>query len=60
MLYVHVAQAHLRELPPVLVQAATTQADPDRRILAMLSARAAVPWQGGAKKKEAHEKLVGL
>ena len=39
MLYVHVAEAHPRELPEQVQQAACTESDPDRRILAMLSAR---------------------
>jgi integrase len=39
MLYVHVAEAHPRELPEHVQQAACTETDPDRRILAMLGAR---------------------
>ena len=39
MLYVHVAEAHPRELPEHVQQAARSETDPDRRILAMLSAR---------------------
>lgn len=38
MLYVHVAEAHPRELPEH-VQHACTETDPDRRILSMLGAR---------------------
>jgi len=38
MLYVHVAEAHPRELPEH-VQAACSETDPDRRILSMLGAR---------------------
>jgi len=39
MLYVHVAEAHPRELPEHVQQAACTETDPDRRILSMLGAR---------------------
>ena len=39
MLYVHVAEAHPRELPEHVQQAARIEGDPDRRILAMLAAR---------------------
>ncbi len=39
MLYVHVAEAHMRELPEVVRQASATESDPDRRIVAMLGAR---------------------
>jgi integrase len=39
MLYVHVAEAHHRELPEVVRQAAMNETDPDTRILKMLAAR---------------------
>jgi hypothetical protein len=39
MLYVHVAESHPRELPDHVKEAAATESDPDRRILAMLAAR---------------------
>ncbi len=39
MLYVHVAEAHPRELPEHVQEAAFSVTDPDRRILAMLGAR---------------------
>ncbi len=39
MLYVHVAEAHPRELPEHVQQAASSETDPDRRILSMLGAR---------------------
>ena len=39
MLYVHVAEAHPRELPEHVQQAACSETDPDRRILSMLGAR---------------------
>jgi hypothetical protein len=39
MLYVHVAESHPREQPEHVKEAAVTESDPDRRILAMLAAR---------------------
>ena len=39
MLYVHVAEAHARELPEAVHEAGLGQADPDARIIAMLGAR---------------------
>src|SRR5581483_9609409 len=41
MRYVHVANAHPRPLPSALVEAGMAETDPDRRVLAMLSARSA-------------------
>lgn len=53
MLYVHVAEAHLRELPEVIREAGDSVTDPDARILRMLSARgshvAAEPRSGNEK-----------
>jgi hypothetical protein len=42
MLYVHVAEAHHREMPEVIQQAAVGESDPDARILKMLGARGSV------------------
>jgi len=39
MLYVHIAEAHHRELPEVVRLAAASETDPDTRILKMLAAR---------------------
>jgi len=39
MLYVHIAEAHHRELPEVVRLAAANETDPDTRILKMLAAR---------------------
>lgn len=39
MLYVHVAEAYARELPEAVREAAAGEADPDKRIIAMLDAR---------------------
>jgi len=36
---VHVAEAHAREWPELLHEAALSEIDPDRRIVAMLGAR---------------------
>lgn len=54
MLYVHVAEAHARELPEPVHEAAQTEVDPDRRIVAMLGARGssvAKPWQKPRRRK---------
>jgi hypothetical protein len=59
MLYVHVASAHLPELPQALVEA-SVDTDPDRRILRMLGARKLVPWQTGGKTTEAESKLLRI
>ena len=39
MLYVHVAENHRREIPEHIMAAGRDESDPDRRVLAMLSAR---------------------
>jgi len=39
MIYVHVAENHRREIPEASAAAALSETDPDRRVLAMLSAR---------------------
>jgi hypothetical protein len=39
MLYVHVAENHRRDLPAAILEAGRIELDPDRRVLAMLSAR---------------------
>ncbi|MBE7448954.1 MAG: hypothetical protein HS111_08670 [Kofleriaceae bacterium] len=39
MLYVHVAEAHMRELPPAIAEAGQGIANPDQRVIAMLGAR---------------------
>jgi hypothetical protein len=41
MIYVHVAETHRREIPEPILEAGKAERDPDRRILAMLSARGA-------------------
>ena len=41
MLYVHVAEAHLRRLPTHVQKASRRIADPDQRVLAMLGERGA-------------------
>ncbi|MBA3463821.1 MAG: tyrosine-type recombinase/integrase [Deltaproteobacteria bacterium] len=47
MLYVHVAEAHARELPEPVREATSGVVDPDARIVAMLGAR-------GRKRKSSH------
>ncbi|MCA9674716.1 MAG: site-specific integrase [Myxococcales bacterium] len=42
MLYVHVAEAHMRDLPDVVRDRGDAERDPDRRVLAMLGARGSV------------------
>jgi hypothetical protein len=39
MIYVHVAEHHRREIPEASATGALSETDPNRRILAMLSAR---------------------
>lgn len=39
MLYVHVAEAHLRELTPEIQEAGQGIVNPDQRVIAMLGAR---------------------
>ena len=71
--YVHVAEAHMRELPPPVRAAASGDDHPDRRIPRMLGARVQTPWledvsasgrgKGVAKEgenEEARENLPGL
>ena len=42
MIYVHVAEAHHRELPEIVREKARGIDDPDQRVLAMLGARGSV------------------
>jgi integrase len=60
MIYVHVAENHRREVPEPVLEAAQSETDPDRRILAMLAARGAVAPRGEVvaieKAAIAHEK----
>jgi integrase len=42
MLYVHVAESHAREWPDEVHEAAGTEIDPDKRVIAMLGARVEV------------------
>jgi hypothetical protein len=43
MLYVNFAEAHLRPLPEVIVQAQRGHDDPDQRVIAMLGTSRLVP-----------------
>lgn len=48
MLYVHVASAHMRELPDPIREAAGEISDPDQRVVALLGARAKILPNSGA------------
>ena len=48
MLYVHVAEAHRRDIPDNVLEAARGVEDPDRRIIAMLGARGEVTLVRGS------------
>ena len=52
MLYVHVAEAHARELPKEIRAAAIAAADPDARILRMLGARGTFVPRNEVRKAE--------
>jgi hypothetical protein len=56
MLYVHVAEAHGRELPDPIREAAQSENDPDRRTVAMLGARGKTV----AKTSTPENKLSGI
>jgi integrase len=61
MRYVHVADAHARELPQEVLAAADGEHDPDRRILKLLGGRVNVPpRQPDGNKEEAHQNVVGF
>jgi hypothetical protein len=62
MLHVHVAEAHAREWPEPVHDAARGELDPDKRIVAMLGARAATPngsWHGSRTERRA-ESFVSM
>lgn len=48
MLYVHVAEAHRRDIPEHILEAARGIEDPDRRIIAMLGSRCRTPLACGS------------
>src|SRR5207249_7266235 len=50
MLYVNLADAHRRELPPNIVASGARETDPDRRIVAMLGCRGTQVASGGRPK----------
>jgi integrase len=52
MIYVHVAEAHAREWPEVVHEAARGELDPDRRIIAMLGVRGKAVAKTSAAEKE--------
>jgi integrase len=53
--YVHVADAHRRDLPEPVVAAAARETDPDKRIIAMLGARAQVVASDGHSGECGHQ-----
>ncbi len=55
MLYVHVAEAHARELPEEIRHAAIGEADPDARILRMLGARGTSVPRNDVRRAETEE-----
>ena len=59
MIYVHVAESHRREIPEAVLEAGTAERDPDRRILAMLSARGANVAQNETGKSQSSKVLAG-
>ena len=60
MLYVHVAEPHHREIPSALLKAGSREADPERRILAMLSERCSAWQQIGSRDEKTPEIQVNL
>jgi hypothetical protein len=58
MLYVHVAEAHPRDLPEVVINAGNGIADPDRRVLAMLGSRGSHVAADDTTKNETAERSV--
>ena len=58
MLYVHVAEAHARELPEAIRVAGMSETDPDRRILKMLGARGSHVAAAGNDVSESRKKLT--
>jgi hypothetical protein len=46
MLYVHFAEAHLRPLPEPILSAQRGHDDPDKKVIAMLAARANCAQRG--------------
>jgi integrase len=49
MLYIHVAEAHARELPAPMREAMLGEPDPDRRVIRMLGARAQLAPRRGSQ-----------
>src|SRR5690349_9205248 len=58
MLYVHVAEQHRREIPKRVLEAGNRESDPDRRVLAMLSARSQISWQRRGNENQKPAEIV--
>lgn len=52
MLYVSLANAHRREIPAVILSAGAAESDPDKRILAMLSARRKLEFRAASGQRK--------
>ena len=59
MIYVHVAETHRREIPEAILEAGNAERDPDRRVLAMLSARGANVAQNRTGEDQSAKVLAG-
>src|SRR4029079_276879 len=59
MIYVHVAENHRREIPEAVLEAGNAERDPDRRVLAMLSARGATVAQNADGTNQSSTVLAG-
>jgi integrase len=59
MIYVHVAETHRREIPEAVLEAGNAERDPDRRVLAMLSARGANVAQNKTGENQSSKVLAG-
>jgi integrase len=60
MVYVHVAEAHARDLPEPVREMNVAEIDPDKRIISMLGARAAVRGSHVAAKTEGETKSAAI
>jgi hypothetical protein len=52
MQYTHLARAHYRPTPQLIIDAGASENDPERRILAMLAARRDLRGKSAAKNRD--------